>query len=102
MYEPAALACGHTFCGRCCVSAAGHDVADVRTFRDLSYVATRDACCPMCRTRVVAGSAYEGERGVYEAGIELPHVNLLIQQRCGPGQDCAWGAREAPAKAGRA
>ena len=49
MYEPAALACGHTFCGRCCVSAAGYSAEQVRSWRDLAAVDTSAAACPLCR-----------------------------------------------------
>ncbi|KAK9811160.1 hypothetical protein WJX73_007432 [Symbiochloris irregularis] len=78
MYEPAALACGHKFCSRCAISAAGHaDSASVVRFRDLLRVRTRDASCPMCRAQFVA----QGEVGVFEAGAELPHVGQLIRQR---------------------
>ena len=79
MYEPVALACGHKFCSKCAITAAGHaDSASVVRFRDLARVPTRSAACPMCRAQFVA----QGEVGVFEAAVELPHVGQLIRQRC--------------------
>ena len=80
MYDPVALACGHKFCSRCAISAAGHaDNVAVQRYRDLLRVRTRDAHCPVCRAQYVA----RGEVGVFEAGAELPHVGELIKQRWG-------------------
>lgn len=59
----------------------GTHMAQVRSARDLVSVATRDASCPMCRTRIVAGAHPGEDRGVYEGAVELRHVDLLIQQR---------------------
>lgn len=78
LYDPVALACGHQFCSRCAISAAGHATTPkVQRYRDLQLVRTRDAVCPICRAQFVA----QGEVGVFEAGAELPHVGQLIKHR---------------------
>ena len=45
MYEPAALACGHTFCGQCCVQAAGYKPPQVSCLAAAKHVVLRFVAC---------------------------------------------------------
>lgn len=69
MYKPVALACGHKFCKRCALEAAGFGRA-VGTFASIVSHVPRRAPCPACR-----------QQDVYRGAVSLREVGRLIERR---------------------
>lgn len=69
MYKPVALACGHKFCKRCALEAAGFGKA-IGTFASICSHVPRRIPCPSCR-----------QADVYRGAISLREVGRLIERR---------------------
>lgn len=69
MYKPVGLGCGHKFCRRCALEAAGFGRAIGALQNICSHIPLR-APCPQCR-----------QQGVYRSAVPLREVGKVIQAR---------------------